>query len=238
VGPAKPEAISGQARWAGALYLVVIAGALFAEAGVRAQVFVRGDHTATAKLILQNASLYRLGIFVSLVYLLCNLPLIAFFYRVFKAHHSSLAALMAIIFLTSNAVEILNLQNMILPIEVLTDPGNSAAYRAQAEWIAYESLRQFNSVFAVCLFFFGFYCLLIGTLIVRSRLLPRTIGVLVFIGGIGYLVNTSAFFLAPDLASALFPFILLPAFFGELSLALWLVVFGINRRPGIAAANS
>jgi hypothetical protein len=36
--------------------------------------------------------------------------------------------------------------------------------------------------------------------------------------------------LSPATANALFPFILLPAFVGELSLTFWLLAFGVNAQ--------
>jgi len=48
------------------------------------------------------------------------------------------------------------------------------------------------------------------------------------IAGVCYLTNSFALLLAPKVANALFPAILVPAFIGELSLCLWLLVKGVN----------
>jgi hypothetical protein len=48
------------------------------------------------------------------------------------------------------------------------------------------------------------------------------------LAGVSYLTNSFALILAPSLASALFPAVLVPAFVGELSFALWLVFKGVN----------
>jgi hypothetical protein len=48
------------------------------------------------------------------------------------------------------------------------------------------------------------------------------------IAGLSYLINSFALILAPSLANRLFPAILVPAFIGELSLCLWLLVKGVN----------
>jgi hypothetical protein len=48
------------------------------------------------------------------------------------------------------------------------------------------------------------------------------------IAGLCYLTNSFALILAPALANRLFPAILLPAFVGEASLCLWLLVKGVN----------
>ncbi len=73
------------------------------------------------------------------------------------------------------------------------------------------------------LIFFGFYCLLIGYLIFRSTFLPRILGVLMAIGGLGWLT-----FLSPPLANYLSPYNLAPGILGEGSLTLWLLVVGLN----------
>jgi hypothetical protein len=73
------------------------------------------------------------------------------------------------------------------------------------------------------LVFFGFYCLLIGYLIFRSTFLPGTLGVLMAIGGLGWLT-----FLSPPLAKSLSPYNMFPGIFGEGVLTLWLLIFGLN----------
>jgi hypothetical protein len=75
------------------------------------------------------------------------------------------------------------------------------------------------------LVFFGFYCLLIGYLILRSTFLPRTLGVLMGIGGLGWLT-----FLSPPLANYLSPYNLAPGILGEGALTVWLLVVGLNVR--------
>jgi len=73
------------------------------------------------------------------------------------------------------------------------------------------------------LVFFGLYCLLIGYLIFRSNFLPRILGVLMAIGGLGWLT-----FLSPPLANRLSPYNMAPGILGEGALTLWLLVVGVN----------
>lgn len=71
--------------------------------------------------------------------------------------------------------------------------------------------------------FFGVYCLLIGYLVFRSGFLPRVLGVLMALGGLGWL--TFAF---PALAARVAPFNMLPGVLAESALTLWLLVVGVN----------
>ena len=70
---------------------------------------------------------------------------------------------------------------------------------------------------------FGFYCLLIGYLIFRSNFLPRILGVLMAIAGLGWLT-----FLWPSLAAHLTPYVFAPGILGEGALTLWLLAMGVN----------
>ena len=72
------------------------------------------------------------------------------------------------------------------------------------------------------LLFFGPYCLLIGYLIFRSTFLPRTLGLLMAVAGVGWLL-----FLSP-LANYLSTYLKVLGFLAELSLCLWLLVKGVN----------
>jgi hypothetical protein len=72
------------------------------------------------------------------------------------------------------------------------------------------------------LFFFGPYCLLIGWLIFRSNFLPRILGLLMILAGLGWLV-----FLTP-LVNGLSTYIEVIGIFAEGSLMLWLIVMGVK----------
>jgi hypothetical protein len=56
------------------------------------------------------------------------------------------------------------------------------------------------------------------------------LGALQLAAGVCYLVNSLALLLKPALADALVPWILLPAFVGELGTALWLLIKGVDMR--------
>jgi Domain of unknown function (DUF4386) len=78
--------------------------------------------------------------------------------------------------------------------------------------------------YKINLVFFGPYCLLVGYLIFRSTFLPRILGVLMALAGVGWLV-----FLSP-LANHLSTYLKVLGFLAEMSLMLWLIVKGVNVR--------
>lgn len=71
---------------------------------------------------------------------------------------------------------------------------------------------------------FGFYCLLIGYLILKSTFLPRVLGWLMIFAGLAWLT-----FLSPALARQLSPFSFLPGLIGEGALTVWLLAAGVNE---------
>lgn len=70
---------------------------------------------------------------------------------------------------------------------------------------------------------FGCYCLLIGYLVLRSRFLPRILGVLMGLGGLGWLT-----FAVPALANSLSPYNMAPGILGESAFAVWLLAVGVD----------
>ena len=95
-----------QARIAGALYLIVIAGGLFAEGVVLGPLTVTGNAAATAQAITANESLWRVGIAVHFLYLTCaGIVMYVLLYRLFKRAAPTLALLALAFGITSAAVE-------------------------------------------------------------------------------------------------------------------------------------
>jgi hypothetical protein len=99
----------------------------------------------------------------------------------------------------------------------------------QLQVIALVFLKLNSAAFGIGMVFFGVYCTLIGYLIVRSGFLPRILGALVVAAGLGHLISMFATLLAPSSTAFMFPYIMLPGVIGELSLTLWLLIFGVNK---------
>lgn len=216
------------ARIAGGLYLIVILGGLFAEIFVRGRLVVPGDAAATAHNILTHQLLYRLGFAIEAFYLVCNVPLTIIFYALFKVVNRNVALLEAIFGLVSTAIEGVSLLAHYAPLVLLGNGRYLNAFTAeQLQAAAYLSLQLFEGGFAISLVFFGFDCLALAYLIVRSTFLPRIIGVLLAIEGAGYLINSFALFLAPPLQTRIFPYFAATAI-AEVALCLWLLVMGVN----------
>jgi hypothetical protein len=227
-----------EARIAGVCYLLVIAGGVFAALFVREALFVPGDAVATATAIAGHETLWRWGIALHAMYLLAGAAVNVIVYRLFRAVHATLALLALVLAMTAVAVEALLMTTLHAPLVLLGEGAALAAFDdAQRHALAYLAVRLFHIGWGFGLLMFAGFCVIIGGLILRSALVPRPIGALMVAAGAGYFVNSLAGVLSPSLAMSLLPWVLLPAFFGELSLALWLAAKGVRPSvPGGAPA--
>lgn len=226
------------ARIAGFLYLLVIAGGIFAELLVRGRLVVSGDAAATAHNIMAHQMLYRRGFVVELVYCVCNIPLTVIFYNLLKVVNRNVALMMVLLDVTVNVIESISLLGHFAPLLLLSGTHHLSAFPPeQLQALSYLSIQLFEHGFAICLVFFGFDCFAMAYLIYRSTFLPRMIGVLLAIEGVGYLVNSFSLFLFPALQPRIFPYFA-PTALAEIALALWLLVMGVNvpRWKQMAAA--
>jgi hypothetical protein len=224
----RPIELSPQAcaRMGGALYLMIIAAGVLGELLIRDRLVVPGDATATLDNIRSFEFLWRLGIAANLFHLACSVVLALIFYVLLRPVSRDLA-LLAVLF---NVVAItLESASKLFLLPSLFVLGNASYLHAftpeQLHALAYLSNKSHTYGFNVSLIFFGFECLLLGYLIFKSQFLPKTLGILMQIAGACYLTNSFALLLAPTLVNIAF---LVPAFIAELSLALWLLVRGID----------
>ena len=219
------------ARIGGVLYLVIIVVGLFGEAFVRDRLIVSGDAAATAANIMSHEPLWRFHIAAELFLLICAIALLLIFFVLLRPVSRDLILLAAFFDLVAIVIETditLHLLEALFPL------GNTGYLKAftpeQLYAMASLSLKSHGYGFGVSLLFFGCFCVIIGYLIFRSGYLPKAIGVLMQIAGVCYLTNSFALVLAPAVANRLFPAILVPAFIGEASLCLWLLVKGVNQQ--------
>lgn len=227
-----------QAAWiAGIGYLVIIVLALFAEFHVRAQMWVPGDAAATTQKVMAAPGLFRAGIVSYLVAAIFDVIVAVALYVLLRPVNKSLSVLAAWMRLAHAVIFALAL-NHLLNVLVLAGP---AAY--MADWP--EALRQahvllsfeaFNTGWLIGLVFFGLHCILLGYLVFRSGFMPRLIGVLLAIAGVGYLIDSFAHFLMPNYSNyedIFLAIVALPAIVAEVALCLWLLIKGTKPQDSL-----
>lgn len=218
------------ARIAGLLYLIVIATGLFAEVFVRQAFKVSGDALATANNIQSSEMLFRWGLVADIINFVCGLPVVLIVYILFKRINKFLLQLALIFVIIQTAIIAVNLLNQTSPLLML---GNNAYLKSfqpnQLATLSQLSLNIQGVGYAIGLIFFGFYCLLVGYVIFKSKMVPKLLGILYIISGIGYLINSFTMLLSKGFSNPTFSYVAIPIFIGELSFCLWLLIKGIDN---------
>jgi hypothetical protein len=215
-----------RARIAGAFYLFIFVAGVFTEFFVRGRLVVNRNAAATSANILAHPSLYRLGGAVELLILTCDIAVALIFYDLLKPVSRGLSLSAAVFRLVFVAIMAANSLNYFAPLMLLRSARSLTAFSTdQLQGMALASLQSYGVGYETALVFFGFHCLLISYLIFRSAFLPRTLGILMALAGLGWLA-----YLWPPFANSLSPYILMPGAFGEGSLTLWLLVVGVNAQ--------
>lgn len=232
------------ARIGGALYLIIIVGGIFGEAFIRNRIIAPGDAAATASNLRSLESLWRFGIASEIFMLTCAVAMAWVFFILLRPVSRELAWLATFFHLVSIALEASNELRLLLALLPLGDAEYLKAFEPDQLYAAVSlSLRSYAFGFNVSLIFFGWFCIIAGYLIFRSGYIPKSIGILMLIAGLSYLINSFTVILAPSFFKVLGYSLMAPVVIGEASLCLWLLVKGVNierwkKRAGIEGTGS
>jgi hypothetical protein len=226
-------------KYAGVVYLLYIIAGIYAQAFVSDRLVVFGSAATTAANILAHQSTYRLGLTVYLIEMAGQIATVVLFYQLLKPVSRTGAMLAAAFELTGCGIKIFSRLFYFAPLLVL---GTGAPYlgvfsKEQLDAIALLLLKINDYGAAIALAFFGFSTLLQGWLVYRSGFLPRWLGVIAMISGLGWLT-----FLSPPLGMRLFIYVALFALIGVVAMIGWLLTVGVNdqrwrQRAAQAAAS-
>jgi len=218
-------------RRAGLLYLLLgITGAI-GLFGPRA-VIVQGDAAATADKIRSSESLFRVMISSELISSVVFIFVALALYRVFRDVDQGQAALMVILVLVSVPISFLNVLNELGALVLLSGADFLSVFdRSQLDAVAYLFLRLHSLGIVVVEMFWGLWLLPLAGLTFRSGVVPRVVGALLIVAGVGYVVTSLTSLLVPQYAS-LVSTITLPATVGEFAIIVWLL---FTRRGTVPA---
>src|SRR5262249_106489 len=152
-------------------------------------IVVPGNAASTASNILASAGLFRLGIVSALLVQLVNIFVVLALYRLLRPVDKGMARLMGVFLLMGVPIAMLNELNHFAGLQLVDDASFSADQtRAMVPFVL--DLHQIGIHIAGI--FWGLWLLPMGTLVFKSGFLPRILGVLLIIGGFGYLIDSFA----------------------------------------------
>jgi hypothetical protein len=214
------------ARVAGILFLISFVGGAFGEFYVPSTLIVSGNPTATFNNIIMHESLFRLGFAGYLLEGLCDAALSLVLYVLLKPVSRNLALLAAFFGLISTAHFAICEMFFFAGPMLLKNPVFLTAFtQVQVDTISYLFVRIYAVGAGLLMVFYGSASLVRGYLIYRSGYLPRFLGVLLGLVGVGFILRNFMLVLAPRYSSE---FLLLPAPLAVLALAAWLLTKGVD----------
>ena len=218
-------------RIAGALYIVVIATGMFSLAYVPGQLQLTGNAESIVHSVTSHETIYRLGIVSWFANCVAFLLLPLAFFRLFHAVHRPAAILMVAFALMSIPISLVAASN---EIDVLSLIGGKPPLQAVSlenrNAMVMRSLTAYDNGMFVAQLFWGLWLLPLGQLIWQCRAVPRAFGVLLLLGGVGYLIQEIGGVLSSSFGQTLLSqFATLPAAAGEIGLGFWLLLRGIRQ---------
>jgi hypothetical protein len=211
------------ARVAGVLWFITFIS-IAITALTRSPLLESGDAVATAHNIMASKSQFGIGFLSDLIHQVIFIFYVLVLYKLLKPVSKNQAVLMVILALVGIPIAMLNQLNQFAALPLLSSAEYLTAFEAD-QWGALVKLflDLYETGINIAKIFWGLWLLPFGYLVFKSGYIPRILGVLLIIAGFGYLFDVVTFFLFPN-----FPSIGLFTWWGELLIALWLLIKGVN----------
>ena len=211
--------------------LIMTIAAVWADFAVFSRLIVPEDAAATAQNIAAHGTAFRLGIAAFFVVIVADVVVAWAFYVFLKRAGESLSLLTAWFRLMYATVFGLALLGLVTALRLLggADYLNTLG-TSQLHTDILLAYHAFEDGWAIGYVFFALHLVLLGFLVFRSGYVPKLLGVLLVIAGLGYGADKLGVLLVPDYALN----IALYTFIGEPLLMLWLFWRGGRGERGKA----
>ncbi len=229
---------STRGRILAALSLFVVIAGITAQVFISDRLVVSDDAAKTAAHIIANKSLYLLGFTIFMLEMVAQIGMTAMTYDLLKPVNRSVARISAIIGLTGCGIKTMARLFYVVPLILLGGASYlSAIQPAQLEALSLAFIDINSQGAAIGLIFFGFQTLLEGWLVFKSGVLPRFLGVLSMVAGLGWLT-----YLWPPLGAQMLIGVALFAIIGVIATTGWLFIRGVDdvkwrERAALAATS-
>ena len=218
------EDSSRLARLTGILYFLVILTGVASETLVHNFIFVPGDITTTVNHITTYESIFRLGFVISLTRFAVFIFMVLALYKLLRPVNRDWSLVMVAFALVSISIGMVSLLFQYAAPLLLSSNGYSTFFTTdqwQAQVQFFINLQRLGDKAAQIL---TVWLLPLGYLIYQSGFIPKILGGLMVMAGVGYVADFLIFFLLPNLN---WPVAGL-AFLAELLFPLWLLIKGVN----------
>jgi hypothetical protein len=147
------------------------------------------------------------------------------------------ASLMVALVLISVAIGFMNVLNNVAALTLFHGADFLAVFdKPQRDAMAMLCLGLHRQGLTIDQIFWGLWLFPFGVLVMRSGFLPRILGVWLIVNCFAYLALSFTGLLLPQHQDAVFRFAF-PVLFGEMAIALWLLIRGAKVQPLNSAAS-
>ena len=213
---------------AGVGYVAIFFLAIFANFMAREGLIEPGDAAATATNIRDSEALFRAGTVAFLAVFVIDIAVAWGLWIVFRSANRDVSLLSAWSRLMYTVFLGVAVVFFYMVLELVSDADSFEGFGAgQLDAQVMLLLDAFNFTWLVGLVAFGLHLILVGYLILKSRLAPKLLGYILILAGTAYIVDTLAVGLIAnyqDYADAFLAMVAVPSILGEMWLGLWLLL--------------
>ena len=172
-----------------------------------------------------------------LVHQIVVIFLVLALHRLFRAVNEDHARLLVILgALVSVPIVFVNTLNAVAALVLVSGADFLTVFeRPQLDALAYLFLRLHGQGITVASIFWGLWLFPFGMLVIRSGFIPRFLGVLLIVAGVGYVISSFVSLGLPEYAPLVSQFVS-PLVVGELPIIFWLLIWGARERGTDAVA--
>ena len=207
----------------GLLLMAVLAAN--ANFGIMGTLIVPGDAQTTSENIIASSGSFQLAIFSFLAVAALDIVVAWALFVILKSANRSLSTVAAWFRIIYAAIFAFSLTKLFGVYQLLTSPETSQGKETFMQ--ALKGIDAFQNVWDIGLILFGIHLLLLGVISFRFGTIPKWLGALLAIAGLGYLVDSVGILLSPSYALSIGEY----TFFGELILIFWLLWRGFKGFP-------
>lgn len=218
-----------QARFTGIMYILFAASAIYGYMYAMKQINVSGNIVATAKNIVAQESLYRTSIATGVITNILFVIVVLMLYHLLKQSGIQMARLMVGLVMIGIPVVLVAVATKVTALYILKGEILTSFSTQQVQEIATGFIRLGNFGAQLSTILWGLWLFPLGLLVYRCGFIPKLLGILLMVNGVGYVVTGFAFIILPDLHGTISKVMYPTYFLGEIPFMLYLAIKGIKN---------
>lgn len=227
-GPSE-ETLQVAAKMVAVAYLVAMATSIFAEAYVRGTLIVPSDVLATARNIAQHRTLFRVGVAFEIATFITDIGLIAALYVILSTVQRPLALFAALLRMAAETIALVMAADSFHVVRLLSSAAHMKAFsEEEIAALVQVHLSAHDTQFGVVFLVMGIGSTVFGYLWHKSRHIPKGLALLAIGSSALLSAGALAILMVPRLITVLYPWYMIPLFFFEVGIGVWLLVKGLR----------